>query len=45
MTENYEFDGMKQELLIAFDKLDEEFDRTFDDNLNEFEVFKVLFGS
>jgi HSP20 family molecular chaperone IbpA len=37
---DYEFDSMKQELLVAFDKLDEEFDRTFDDDLNEFEFSK-----
>jgi|SRR5918994_3478136 HSP20 family protein len=34
----YEFDTMKQELSVVFNKLDEEFDRTFnDDDLNEFE--------
>jgi hypothetical protein len=30
---DYEFDAMKQELLVVFDKLDEEFDRIFDHDL------------
>jgi HSP20 family molecular chaperone IbpA len=34
---DYEFGVMKQELLIGFDKLTEDFDRVFDDDLNELE--------
>ena len=33
----YEFDIMKHELLIGFDELDEDFDRVFNDDLNELE--------
>jgi len=32
---DYEFDIMKQELLIGFDELAEDFDRVFNDDLNE----------
>jgi HSP20 family molecular chaperone IbpA len=32
----YEFDTMKQKLSVVVNKLDEEFDRTFNDDLNEF---------
>jgi HSP20 family molecular chaperone IbpA len=34
---DYEFDIMKQELLIGFDELTEDFDRVFNDDLNELE--------
>jgi HSP20 family molecular chaperone IbpA len=34
---DYEFDIMKQELLIGFDELAEDFDRVFNDDLNELE--------
>jgi HSP20 family molecular chaperone IbpA len=34
---DYELDIMKQELLIGFDELTEDFDRVFDDDLNELE--------
>jgi hypothetical protein len=35
---DYEFNIMKQELLIDFDELTEDFDRVFDDNTNELEL-------
>jgi HSP20 family molecular chaperone IbpA len=34
---DYEFDIMKQELLIGFDELTEDFDRVFNNDLNELE--------
>jgi HSP20 family molecular chaperone IbpA len=34
---DYEFDIMKQELLIGLDKLTDDFDRVFNDDLNELE--------
>jgi HSP20 family molecular chaperone IbpA len=34
---DYKFDIMKQELLIGFDELTEDFDRVFNDDLNELE--------
>jgi HSP20 family molecular chaperone IbpA len=35
---DYEFDIMKQELLLGFGKLTEDFDRVFNDDLNEMEL-------
>jgi HSP20 family protein len=35
---DYEFDIMKQELLLGFDELTEDFDRVFNDDLNEMEL-------
>ena len=34
---DYEFDLMKQELLVGFDELTEDFDRVFNDDLKELE--------
>ncbi len=34
---DYEFDVMKQELLLGFNELTEDFDRVFNDDLNELE--------
>ena len=38
---DYEFDIMKQELLIGFDGLTEDFDRVFNDDPNELEFSKL----
>jgi HSP20 family molecular chaperone IbpA len=38
---DYEFNIMKQELLIDFDELTEDFDRVFDDNTNELELSEL----
>ena len=35
---DYEFDIMKQELLLGFDELTEDFDRVFNDDSNEMEL-------
>jgi len=35
---DYEFDIIKQELLLGFDELTEDFDRVFNDDLNEMEL-------
>jgi HSP20 family molecular chaperone IbpA len=37
---DYEFDIMKEELLLGFNELTEDFDRVFDDDLNELEFSK-----
>jgi hypothetical protein len=40
----YEFDIMKQELLVGFDELTEDFDRVFIDDSNELEFSESYMG-
>jgi hypothetical protein len=41
---DYEFDVMKQELLLGFNELTEDFDRVFNDDLNELEFSESYMG-
>jgi hypothetical protein len=41
---DYEFDIIKQELLVGFDELTEDFDRAFNDDSNEMEFSESYMG-